>query len=123
MQKSLCYDYQLAQDCIETTISVNATVKEYYDYVTRTLGCGIRDLAVLLTNGAFEDDSNCGERIESYFPIGAHLEVTVITTNFTTTGGFNIGEVLQVVYNGEKFIADRHNGLFGVFAKYEFNAE
>lgn len=122
MQKSLCYDYQLGQDCIATTMSADKTAKEYYDYIARTLGCEIPELANLLPNEAFVHDANCGCRVEDFFPVGSHIEVTVITTDFTTSSGFSFGEVLQIVYNGEKFIADRKaGGRCGVFGKYEFN--
>lgn len=122
MQKGLCYDYQLAQDCIATTLHADKTAKDYYDYIARTLGCEIIELANLIPNEAFVDSANCGCSVEDFFPVGSHIEVTVITTDFTTSSGFSVGEVLQIVYNDEKFIADRKSGgRYGVFGKYEFN--
>ena len=94
MQKSLCYDYQLGQDCIATTMSADKTAKEYYDYIARTLGCEIPELANLLPNEAFVQHKACDP-----FP-----------------GMFCCREP------GGKAYPDRKaGGRCGVFGKYEFN--
>ena len=122
MQKNLYYDYQLGQCCIKETIAFNPSNKNYYDYVANRLGCSVDQLALLLVNPSFMDSDEEGWTIESFFPVRSHIEVTVSTTDYTTDG-FTFGEVVQVVYNGEKFMADHNASPFGVWAKYDFENE
>lgn len=124
MNNKLHYDYQLGQDCINETLSNYPNTKSYYDYVARTLGCEISQLALLLVNPSFNDTDEEGWNIESFFPVRSHIEVTVITTNYNCPpdgqcNGFTFGEVLQVVFDDEKFVADHNASPFGVWAKYE----
>ena len=119
MQKGLFYDYQLGQDCIRTTIAHNSSNKNYYDYVASVLGCSIDQLSLLIVNPSFSDFDRKDFYVEHFFPVRSHIDISVVTTDYTTDG-FTFGEVLHIVYNGEKFVADRHNSPIGIWAKYEF---
>ena len=118
MQKDLYYDYQIGQDDIQDIIKSYPGAKNYYDYVARSLGCNISDLAVLLVNPDFEDKDEEGWNIESFFPVGAHIETTVISNDYKTDD-FYFGNVFSIVYNNEKFIADQNASPLMVWAKME----
>ena len=118
MQKDLYYDRQIGQDEIQDIIKSYPGAKSYYDYVARSLGCDISDLAVLLVNPDFEDEDEEGWNIESFFPVGAHLETTVVSNNYKTDD-FYFGQVFSIVYNNEKFIAAQNASPLMVWAKLE----
>lgn len=118
MQKDLYYDYQIGQDEIQGTIGSYPGAKDYYDYVAKSLGCDISDLAVLLVNPDWEGEDEEGWNIESFFPVGAHIETTVVSNDYKTDD-FYFGQVFNIVYNNEKFIADQNASPLMVWAKYE----
>lgn len=118
MQKDLYYDYQIGQDNIQDVIGLYPGAKNYYDYVAKSLGCEISDLAVLLVNPDFEGTDEEGWNIESFFPVGAHLE-TIVVSNDYETDDFYFGQVISIVYNNEKFIADSNASPLMVWAKME----
>lgn len=118
MQKDLYYDYQIGQDEIQDVVNNYPGAKDYYDYVARSLECDISDLAVLLVNPDFEDKDEEGWNIESFFPVGAHLEITVVSDDYKTHD-FYFGQVFSIVYNDEKFIADQNASPLLVWAKIQ----
>lgn len=118
MQKDLYYGYQTGQDEIQDAIESYPGAKDYYDYVARSLGCYISDLAVLLVNPDFEGEDEEGWNIESFFPVGAHIETTVVSNDYKTDD-FYFGQVFSIVYNNEKFIADQNASPLKIWAKIQ----
>lgn len=115
MQNDLYYDHQIGQDEIRDIIESYPSAKNYYEYVAKSLGCDISDLAVLLVNPSHEDVDEEGWNIESFFPVGAHLETTVVSNDYKTDD-FYFGHVFSIVYNNEKFIADQNASPLMVWA-------
>ena len=115
MQKDLYYDYRIGQDEIQDIIESYPCSKSYYDFVAKSLGCDISDLAVLLVNPCHEDVDEEGWNIESFFPVGAHIETTVVSNDYKTDD-FYFGKVFSIVYNNEKFIADQNASPLMVWA-------
>jgi len=122
MQKDLNYDYLTGQECLHETIQFDESTRDYYKFVADCLGCGIDELGLVQVHCDFADTDEEGWEIDSFFPAGCDKQVRVLCANFETPS-FNIGEVLEIIYNGEKFIADHNASPFGVWAKIEDNDE
>lgn len=118
MQTDLYYDYQIGQDEIQDIIESYPGTKDYYDYVAKSLGCDISNLAVLMVNPDWEGEDEEGWNVESFFPVGAHIETTIVSNDYKTDD-FYFGQVFSIVYNNEKFIADSNASPLMVWAKYE----
>lgn len=118
MQKDLYYDHKIGQDEIQDIIKSYPGAKDYYDYIARSLGCDISDLAVLLVNPDFEGKDEEGWNVESFFPVGAYLDTEVVSNDYETRD-FYFGQVISIVYNNERFIANQNASPLIVWAKIQ----
>lgn len=116
MQKDLYYDYQSGQDCIAETLRYCPATMDYYKWVAGLLGCEVGELGMLMLNPAFLDTQ--GFKLEGFFPLGKEFSVKVISKDYNCDG-YSFGKIIEVTYNGEKFIAESLNSPYGVWCKYE----
>ena len=118
MQKDLNYDYETGQDYIKEMMEFEPNIKQYHDFLAKSLDCKIEEIALLHVVPEFEEVDEEGWDLAYFFPEGAKIDVKVLYTNYSVPG-LSIGEILEVTYNGEKFIAECNASPYGVYAKYQ----
>lgn len=105
---------EITSDCISMGV--------YVKWVAQQLDCTVEDL-VLIESQSSEDEE--GWEISSFFPVSSKIEKRLIHSDmedknkkFTELqfNDFSIGEVLEVKYNGTKFIADRNASPIALYA-------
>lgn len=119
MKKELKYEYQIGQDWIKELVDFEESSITFYKFVAKSLDCEVKDLALISVVPEFEEIDEEGWDLMYFFPEGAKIDVKVINTDYVTPGGMAIGEVLEVTYEGEKFIAEHNASPYGVWAKYQ----
>lgn len=117
MKSELIYEYEIGQGEVKEIMESYPSTIDYYSFVASKLGCEIKDLSLLNVLPEFEDEDEEGWEIKSFFPRDAKLDITKISDNYHVFG-FTFGEVFEVVYNGETFIAESSASPFLIWAKY-----
>lgn len=119
MKKELKYEYQIGQDWIKELVDFEESSMTFYEFVAKSLDCEVKDLALISVVPEFEEIDEEGWDLMYFFPEGSKIDIKVINTDYITPGGMAIGEVLEVTYEGEKFIAEHNASPYGVWAKYQ----
>ena len=115
MRNELIYENEIAQDDIKDTMRNHPSTRDYYSFVASKLGCSIEDLSLLNTLPEFAAVDEEGYNIESFFPTCSDIKITKISDNYCLDD-FTFGEVYEVLYDGETFIADSSGSPFSVWA-------
>jgi len=115
MKIELIYEHEIGQEDIRSTIDSYPDTKSYYEFVASKLGCSIEDLSLLNVLPEFAAVDEEGWNIESFFPTCSDIKITKISDNYCVDG-FTFGEVYEVLYDGETFIADCSASPFSVWA-------
>ena len=114
MKNELIYENEIAQDWIKDTMRDYPSTRDYYSFVASKLGCSIEDLSLLNVLPEFEVVDEEGWNIESFFPTCSDIKITKISDNYCLDD-FTFGEVYEVLYDGEMFIADCSASPFSVW--------
>ena len=118
MKKELKYEHQLGQEYIKEALEYCPAAKKFYAFVAEQLDCKIEELAFLSVHPDFECYDDEGWNVKSFFPKGSEIKVTHISYNYQV-GEYAIGDVVEVIYESEKFIGESDASPWGFWAKYE----
>lgn len=92
------------------------SVREYFDdLVCKEIGCSFEEMVCIGVLPEHELDDEEGWEIKSFFPQGAHLEITTLDENYSTKD-FSIGLVQKVVYEGCVFVAETNASPYIIYA-------
>ena len=122
MQRELNVSLEMGQWTIADHLDYSSDTARYYDYIAQLLGCAKDELASVEPFDPINGGDEEGWDLMSFFPAGADLQIKVLYTDYRTPT-FTFGEVLEIIYKGERFIADHNASPYNVWCKYEKSDE
>lgn len=122
MQRELNISLEIGQWTIVDHLDYSSDTARYYDHIARLLGCMKDELASVELFDPINGVDKEGWDLMSFFPSGADLQIKVLYTDYRTST-FIFGEVLEIIYKGERFIADHNASPYNVWCKYEKSDE
>lgn len=103
------------KEAAEDLVKEYPSVKEYFDgLVCKEIGCSFEEMVCIGVLPEHELDDEEGWEIKSFFPQGAHLEITTLDENYSTKD-FSIGLVQKVVYEDCVFVAETNASPYIIY--------
>ncbi len=103
------------KESLEDLVKEYPSVKEYFDgLVCKEIGCSFEEMVCIGVLPEHELDDEEGWEIKSFFPQGAHLEITTLDENYSTKD-FSIGFVQKVVYEDCVFVAETNASPYIIY--------
>jgi len=103
------------KEAAEDLVKEYPSVKEYFDgLVCKEIGCSFEEMVCIGVLPEHELDDEEGWEIKSFFPQGAHLEITTLDENYSTKD-FSIGLVQKVVHEDCVFVAETNASPYIIY--------
>lgn len=113
MMKLKIWNY--GQKDIQNKISDYPSLQNYYEMVSKELGCKIEDIVCLEVHPDNERSDEEGWQVESFFPRGVDPKTDIINDDYHTNE-FSIGNVIRLIQDGVVFVAETNASPWIVYA-------
>lgn len=101
-QKAVICEKEISQVYFEEMKNDVPSIKEYYSWIAKTLGCDFSEIVLLAVYPDFEEDDEEGWEIKSHFSPEVKINVLAQFENY-----YSFDKVLIIEIEGNKYIVEQ----------------